>query len=106
MSALGFFSYIMCFCCILGGGPLVNVFLRPYFDVFRQNSRFNFCPSKQTSFYVFGLFVDSRRGTLVNVFLRAYFDIFRQKSRFHFFPPKPSLLSMCAVFIDSIGGDS
>ena len=42
------------------GGPLINVFLRVYFDVFRQSSRFNFRPSKQSSFYVFGVFVHSR----------------------------------------------
>ena len=45
-----------------GGGGLINVFLRVYFDVFRQSSCFNFRPSKQSSFYVFGVFVDSRGG--------------------------------------------
>ena len=43
-----------------GGEPLINVFLRVYFDGFRQTSRFNFRQSKQRSFYVFGVFVDSR----------------------------------------------
>ena len=43
-------------------GPLVNVFLRVYFDVFRQSLCFNFRTSKQSSFYVFGVFVDSRGG--------------------------------------------
>ena len=33
-----------------GEGPLINVFLKVYFDVFRQSSRFNFRPSKQHSF--------------------------------------------------------
>ena len=42
------------------GRPLINVFLRVYFDVFRQCSRFNFRQSKQSSFYIFGVFVDSR----------------------------------------------
>ena len=41
-----------------GGGT--NVFLRVYFDVFRKITRFLFRPSKQSSFYVFGVFVDSR----------------------------------------------
>ena len=45
-----------------GGGPLINVFLRVSFDVFRQSSRFNFRRSKQSSFYVFGVFVDGRGG--------------------------------------------
>ena len=45
-----------------GGGPLINVFLRVYFDVFRKSSRFNFRPSKQSSFCVFGIFGDSRGG--------------------------------------------
>ena len=44
------------------GGPLINVFLRVYFDVFRQSSCFNFRPSEQSSFNVFGVFVDSRGG--------------------------------------------
>ena len=36
-----------------GGGPLMNVFLRVYFYVFRQSLCFNFRTSKQISFYVF-----------------------------------------------------
>ena len=48
---------------IVEGGALINVFLRVYFDVFRTSSRFNFRTSKQSSFYVFGVFVDSRGGT-------------------------------------------
>ena len=43
-----------------GGGPLVNVFLRVYFDDCRQRSRYNFRPLKQRPYYVFGVFVDSR----------------------------------------------
>ena len=42
-----------------GGGPLINVFLRVYFDVFRRSLRFNFRASKQSSFYIFGVIVDS-----------------------------------------------
>ena len=45
-----------------GGGPLINVFLRVYFDVCQQSSRCIFRPSKQSSFYVYGVFVDSRGG--------------------------------------------
>ena len=49
------------FLYIVEGGP-DNVFLRVYFDVFRQTSRFKFRLSKQSSFYVFRVFVDSRGG--------------------------------------------
>ena len=60
------------------GGPLINVFLRVYFDVLRQSSCFNFHPSKQSSFYVFGVFeIVEGGGPLENVFLRVYFDVFR-----------------------------
>ena len=55
-------SIFLEFLYIVEGGALRNVFLRVYFDVFRQSSRFNFRPSKQGSFYVFGVFVDSRGG--------------------------------------------
>ena len=41
---------------------MINVFLSIYFDVFRQSSRFNFCPLKQSSFNICGVFVDSTRG--------------------------------------------
>ena len=41
---------------IIGGTP-DNVFLRVYFDVFGQSSCFNFRPSKQSSVYVFGVFI-------------------------------------------------
>ena len=61
-------------------GPLINVFLRVNLDVFRQTSRFKFRPSKQNSFYVFFVFVDSRGGgTPDNVFMRVYFDVFQEK---------------------------
>ena len=77
----------MIFFIAIKGGPLINVFLRVYFnffylfyggfykhyrgdhdkrisegffDVFRQCSRFNFSPTKQSSFYIFGVIVDSR----------------------------------------------
>ena len=46
----------------IGGGTPDNVFLRVYFDVFRQSSRFNFRPSKQSSFYILNVFVDNRGG--------------------------------------------
>ena len=39
---------------------MINVFLKVYFDIFRQNSCFHFRLSKQSSFYVFVVFVDSR----------------------------------------------
>ena len=57
-----------------------------HFLLWRETpSRFNFRPSKQSSFYVFGVFVDSRgRGPLINVFLRDYFDVCRQSVRFNF----------------------
>ena len=53
---------------------MINVFLRVYFDVFRQSSRFNFRPSKHSSFYVFGIFLDSRGGNRARYlyFLRFY----------------------------------
>ena len=55
-------------------GPLINVFLRAYFDVFRQTTRFNFRPSKHGSFYVYGFFVDSRvRGTVYQVSQVVFF---------------------------------
>ena len=38
---------------------MANLFLRVYFDVFRQSSCFNFRPSKQSSFYIFGVLGDS-----------------------------------------------
>ena len=38
----------------------IHVFLMLYFDVFRQSSCFNFYPLNQSSFNVFGVFVDSR----------------------------------------------
>ena len=75
-----------------------------YFDVFRKSSFFNFRLSKQSSFYVFGVFVDSRGGgSLINVFLRVYFDVFRQTSRFNFRPSNHSSLYVFGVFVDSRG---
>ena len=44
------------------GGPFINEFLRVYFDVYRQSPRFNFPPSKQSSFYVFRVFGHSKGG--------------------------------------------
>ena len=43
-----------------GGGIPDKRILEGVFDVFRQSSRCNFRPSKQSSFYVFGVFVHSR----------------------------------------------
>ena len=90
-----------------GGGPLINVFLRVYFDVFRKSSRFNFRTSKQSSFYVFRVFGDSIGGDgepLINVFLRVYFDVFRKTTRFHFRTSKQSSFYVFGVFVDSRGG--
>ena len=56
-------SMFLDFLYIVEGGPLVNVFVRAYFDVFRQSLRFNFRPAKQSSFYVFGVFVGRGTGT-------------------------------------------
>ena len=57
-------EFVLCFSsfCTYQGerGPLINVFLRVYFDVFCQNSRFYFPSSKQSYFYVIRVFVDSR----------------------------------------------
>ena len=44
------------------GGHLVNVFLRAYFDVFRQSSRFNLSLKTEFVLYIFGIFVDSIGG--------------------------------------------
>ena len=46
------------------GGPLINVFLRVYFDVFRQTTRFKNRTIKRSLFNVFDIFVDRiGRGT-------------------------------------------
>ena len=50
------------FLYIVEGEGLMNVILRVNFDVFGQSSRFNFRSSKQSSFYVFGVFLCSRGG--------------------------------------------
>ena len=42
---------------IIGGTPNKRI---SEGQVFRQSSRFNFRPTKQSSFYIFGDFVDSR----------------------------------------------
>ena len=57
---------------------MINVFLRVYFEVFRQSSRFNFRRSKQSSFYVFGVFLHCR-----GVSLLTYFDKVRVVIRAH-----------------------
>ena len=51
-----------------GRGPLINVFHLVNFDVFRQSSHFNFRRSKQSSFYVFGVFVNGRGGSILTYF--------------------------------------
>ena len=53
------FWQIVYFLQAFKGGPVINVFLRVCFDDFRKSSRFNFRPSKQISFYVLGVFVDT-----------------------------------------------
>ena len=40
-------------------------YVRVYFDVFRQSSRFNFRRSQQRSFYVFRVFVNGRGGSIL-----------------------------------------
>ena len=47
------------FVSIIEGTP-DNRISEGLFDVFRQSSRLNFCPTKQTSFYIFGVLADSR----------------------------------------------
>ena len=44
-------SMFVDFSSALQGGPLINVFLRVYFDVIQQRLRFNFHQSKQHSFF-------------------------------------------------------
>ena len=60
---------------------MINVFLRVYFDVSRQRSRFNFRRSKQTSFYVFGLFVDGRGGSILTYVDKICFVICTNQNR-------------------------
>ena len=50
------------------GGPLINVFMRVFFDVFRQTSHINFMPSLIIIFYL----------PLINVFLRVFFDVLQK----------------------------
>ena len=63
---------------------MINVFLSVYFGVFRQRSRIEFRPSKQSSVYVFRLFVDSRgRGTFFDkVRVLIFVDQNRVRSMF------------------------
>ena len=85
---------------LMGGGPLINIFLRVYFYVFRQTSRLNFCPSKQSSFFSgTEIYIPERvdtshhlwinftflcgGGPLINVSLSVYFHVFRQSSLFN-----------------------
>ena len=42
------------------------------FDVFRRSSRFNFRPSKQSSFYIFGVFVDSRERVVTELVIYVF----------------------------------
>ena len=64
-----------------GGGSLINVFLRVYFDVFRQSLRFNFRRLKQSSFYVFGVFVNCRGGSILTYFDKVRVVIFAHQNR-------------------------
>ena len=73
-------SMFLVFLYIVEGGTPDNVFLRVYFDVFRQSSCINFRPSKQSSFYVFEVFVDSRgRGNPVKRICEGVFTRFSKK---------------------------
>ena len=95
-----FFQFLQ----IVERGTPDNVFLRVYFDGFRQSSRFNLRRSKQSSFYVVGVIVDSRGGgPLLNVLLRVYFDVFRESSCFYFHPSNQSSFNVFGVFLDSRG---
>ena len=86
------------------GWPLINVFLRVYFDVFPQSLWFHFRTSNLSSIYVLWVFVDSiGGGPLVNVFLRVYFDVFRKSSCFNFRPSNQSSFYVFGVFVDSRG---
>ena len=87
----------------MGRGGVLNVFLRVNVDGFlfccllffigiiggTPAKRINFRSTKY-SFYVFGVFVDSRErgGTPVKRILEGLFDCFRQTSRFNFRPIK------------------
>ena len=91
----------------VGGGLLINVFLRVYFDVFRQSSPFNFRQSKHSSFYVFGVFVDSSGGTPYKRIHERLFLRFWTKFAFQFFPKKTGfIIYVFAVFVEGIGGQS
>ena len=68
----------------IGGVRLINMFLRVYFDVFRQSSRFNFRPSKQS--------------LRLTVFDKIQFEIFTHKTEF--------VLYVFGFSVDSIGGTS
>ena len=52
-SKLSSLSVFLVFVDSRGRGPLINVFLRVYFYVFRQTSRYIFRNTKQSLFYVF-----------------------------------------------------
>ena len=78
-----------------------------YFDVFRHTSRLNFRPSKQNSFYILGVFVDSRgreapdKGIPEGLFLPI-----SKKNCFHYRTSKESLVYVFRVFVHSRGGRS
>ena len=63
-----------------------NVFLRVYFDVLRKSSRFTFSWSKQSLFYVFGVFVYLVCEWLTDIYLHT---MVRLKLIIHFSWWKP-----------------
>ena len=54
-----------------------------YFDVFRQTSRCNLRQSKQSSFYVFGVFVDGRGGSIMTYVNKVRVVICAHQNRVH-----------------------
>ena len=97
---------------LMGFNTNVNLFafvyfsqyLRVFFDVFRQTLCFNLRRSKQSSFYVFGVFVDCRGGgTPDNVFLRVYFNVF-DKVRVFIFAHQNRVRCMALEFLQIVEG--
>ena len=73
-------------------------------DVFRKSSCFNFRPSKQSSFYVFGVFVDSRGGgtpgSILTYFEKVRVLIFAHLNKSNQIRVRSMFL---VVFVDSRG---
>ena len=82
------------------------IFLRVYFDVFRQSSRFNFRQSKQSSFYVFWVFVHSGggEGTPDKRFPEGLFWRFQTKFPFLFSLIKTEFVLCFWSFCNGRGG--